>query len=300
MGGALGSVPWIVPEIELVDGIEYVKLTKLDTGFERFVLGGYRQGQNSMKDVTWLDTLRVLRNKAQLPKKDTNPMFADMKVRRTPVKQVVSTTFVELQLPPLQTHEAVQFRVLTTSNPRACASVELRSDVLSYIRAAIIEHGKCETPTKRERPSVQGERRLCRWYNMRRKDDEPQGGFQAFRAAKDSGRKTRFFPCTSDDPDLIDAVKDQAVRWAKGCDADAPEDPGNASPEDGSDDDGPTDGGELDEPHTPQATTVQPTAAQPTAAADGQSAPMTPVARGGSSSSSRPGSVLALLMQVTR
>ena len=64
-GGALGSIPWVISEMENANGVQYVKLSKVDTGFERFVYGGYRQKENSLKDAGWLEQLREQRNAAQ-------------------------------------------------------------------------------------------------------------------------------------------------------------------------------------------------------------------------------------------
>ena len=211
-GGALGSIPWILSEIETVDGVQYVRLSKLETGFSRFVFGGYRQRDNSLTDSGWLDILRGYRNKAQTPPARDNPMFAGMKSRRTPRRRPAARS-VELELPPIADHDGVRCRALTSSNPRSSVSVELKANVLSYVRAAIIEHGKSGSPIKRERPVVQGERRLCRWTYVPRKDGESQWGFQALRTS--GSRKTRFFPCASDSPEMVEACREQALLWAK-------------------------------------------------------------------------------------
>jgi len=147
--------------------------------------------------------------------------FAGMKKRKQRRRPIAAKT-VTLTLPELDAdHPEIMMKVLTSTNPRSTVAVELRADVLSYVRAAIVQSGRSDTPRKRERNEVEGERGLCRWIRMQRKKGgaivEPQGGFQAFRVVTNGGAKTRFFPCEENpDPDAIDRCRELAMAWAKG------------------------------------------------------------------------------------
>lgn len=224
-GGSLGTVPWVISKTEEAAGVTFIRLHKADSGFERFVLGGYRGSVKSLKDMTWLDWLRNERNRVQLedttPPTEAKPMFADMKKRKPPpVCKRDMPTVVTIELPELEDHPAISVRVLTASNIRSNVAVELRADVMQYVRKAIIGQGKRETPTKRERPEVEGERNMCRWMQMPRtkrgEAREPQAGFQAFRETQNGVKKTRFFPAESDASDAVDRCRDIALAWAKG------------------------------------------------------------------------------------
>ena len=58
-GGLLGSVPWIVETVDIINGIEFVPIQKKQLGLRRYVLG--KCNIDAMRDYTFIDELRALR-----------------------------------------------------------------------------------------------------------------------------------------------------------------------------------------------------------------------------------------------
>ena len=57
-GGSLKSGhPWIISDMQTVDGVDFVRIHKLDNGLHRFVTGDYR---GSLRDSPFLDDLKIL------------------------------------------------------------------------------------------------------------------------------------------------------------------------------------------------------------------------------------------------
>ena len=60
-GGAVKRSPWLVKNYEIIDGVRFIPLHKMDTGFCRFVTG-----YKNMRDCSWLEDLKLERVRASM------------------------------------------------------------------------------------------------------------------------------------------------------------------------------------------------------------------------------------------
>ena len=219
--------------METVNGIEYIPLSKTDSGFHRYVTAAYRGQPDGLKDYLWLDELRERRNDAQdCAREKANPqnntLFKDMHTSKKEALKAKRTAepgdSVQLELPALSELPSISMRIRTSKNPRSTVWVELTTANLDYVRAALIERGQAAMPTKRNTAVIEGEGKLCRWVRVPRQKRgqqlEPAEGFLAIRSDdavdKDHRRNSRFFECSNPtDPDEVNACKAAAVAWAK-------------------------------------------------------------------------------------
>ena len=61
-GGGCKRDGWVITDSELIEGIEFIKLNRLDSGFCRFV-SGHPKG---MRDMDFLEKLRWMRTQATI------------------------------------------------------------------------------------------------------------------------------------------------------------------------------------------------------------------------------------------
>ena len=167
---------------------------KNDTGFARYVTG-ISNGAGSLRDYVFLDTLIKQRNE-QIWTTDEkeSELFKTMKRRKTTCR--VDATFIELTMPGVAELPSITFRVLVPVGRKDHISVELRKDVLVYIRAAILAEGQSDINPKRRAPEQDGVAKRCRWLSLPRQkhkvQQEPQRGFQGIRDKLAGGKRTQF------------------------------------------------------------------------------------------------------------
>ncbi|CAJ1370872.1 unnamed protein product [Effrenium voratum] len=143
--------PWL-PEVKEVSGLHFVKLHKWDRGFTRYVSGkclDLRKGHACNIGCDFLDNLQ---SKVHEASKEAVKRVLDAEVeeqdagkpkpkRRRIVRaddKHLGPEWITVHLPPLGEFHAIDVRILW-SVKGADLWVELNSDVLEYIRQAILE-----------------------------------------------------------------------------------------------------------------------------------------------------------------
>ena len=216
-GGSEKRVPWCVKDYETIAGVHFVPLCKKDTGFCRFVIGEKKE----MRHCTWLEELKLKTVRASLVDLTPEPgpwlfQTAQPKTpwqRRKELQKVIDAddpAFVTVALPAVsfkgQTAPAMSFKVKRCLDCKMTVSVELKAEVLTYIRIAML--GSFERDArKRQRAEHEGIQHKFRWCNSRR-------GFIAQRQSAPSERKLKIFK-PNEETSLNDA-KDKANSWADG------------------------------------------------------------------------------------
>lgn len=159
-GGSCGKNPWIVNQklISILDGTQMLTIDYHDSGFCRYVDGSRKGG---LKDYNF--DIRKHRNDACMlaiaePGPDGNVREAVAPVKRGDVKRLkavaakMNVTVVTVSLPPFTfnslTVEGVSFQTRFTTEANSLVAVPLDVRVLEYIRAAILESGKVDSPGK--------------------------------------------------------------------------------------------------------------------------------------------------------
>ncbi len=141
------SKPWVINDIEAIDGIDFVELNKRDHGLARFVTSG---GVGSGK-MQFLDELRQLRTSAccDAIQPPTEQLFAggggeerDMKKLKRMANKM--PPFVELQLPGFTGQDGRQvppfaLKVRSSLVWKEHVAVELSVESLHYIKHALLK-----------------------------------------------------------------------------------------------------------------------------------------------------------------
>ena len=216
-GGAVKRSPWLVKNYEIIDGVCFIPLHKMDTGFCRFVTGS----QKDMRDCSWLEELKHKRARASRGAfaSDSGPSLFDTaqpskSERRTQLQMqklresIDAASFVTIELPAIsfEGHEVpgLSMKVKRCLDCKLAVSVELRPDVLTYIRIAMLDSFQRDS-NKRQRAEHDGRLHKFRWCNSRQ-------AFIAQRPGEGGKRKLKIFK-PNRSLTLIDA-KDKANAWA--------------------------------------------------------------------------------------
>ena len=221
-GGCCQKRPWVITNCELIDGKDFVILTKRDTGFSRFVSGT----SYGIRDMTYLNDIRALRTEATLAIgqrgdslfDDGAPTAAARKKQRRQASDLKDRGelpgSVAIQLPAVSapngdSAEALELRVKSSLDIGANIAVELTKESMWYIRCAMLASLQPDA-NKRDKVGCSN----VRW----RKD---RNAFVAKRidAAGKKEYKTFKVNADADDVDLAraDAI-DAAKRWTSGED----------------------------------------------------------------------------------
>ncbi len=140
------SKPWVINEIQTLDGIDFVELNKRDNGFARFVTSG----GGDITKMPFFDELRQLRTKAccDAIEPPQEQLFGDegkepdtKKFKRMANKM---PTFVELQLPGFTRQDGREVQPLATKVKSSLVwkdhlAVELTVESLLYIKHAMLK-----------------------------------------------------------------------------------------------------------------------------------------------------------------
>ena len=181
-GGSLGTSPWILKRVELVDGREVIPLVKADSAFSRFVTGLSR----GMSDMDYLDTLRDLRTKATIAacvdqesesfmeggEKAKKRQRVEARVRedRGELPPLVSLSLPNFTNETGQVIEGVTVRTIPTMNANSVFKVEASSQALAYIREAML-HSKKSEPIRGLKGKVMYSKARKRWFGLRKTVD---------------------------------------------------------------------------------------------------------------------------------
>lgn len=223
-GGLKLGWPWVVNDTNTVNGIEFVQLSKRDSGFSRFVSGT----PTGARAMTWLDTLRAQRTRASLAAATTGeslfgdapPTKAAKKKQRQNASAVRSKgelpATVVLKMPGFTGVDgnevgAMDLQVLSDLDLHACASVELKPENLVYVREAMRhsaqEPGRLRAPSDDTGVRWRADRRV--WLAKR---TDPESGKSVTKS---------FKPEVADDEASKEAAGDLAKAWAaSGAEAD--------------------------------------------------------------------------------
>ena len=216
-----GEKPWLVTSWDVVDGITFVTIKLRDPGFARFVAGRAKGAFGSKL----LKELQRLRAEAMLAASspEHSALFdevADSLSQRKQRKRVRSDekagaipSVAEIDAPNIFNTQgevvaaARRLKVVGTLDLGASIKVELKEEVLQYIREAVRHYRQHELPAEDEAEQkrvtwshVHGCWRACRY------DAEPAGKRRVTRA---------FRPTPGDGPENS---QDLAKRWANGED----------------------------------------------------------------------------------
>lgn len=153
-GGGADKHPWVVkPDcITTVENKQFVKLSKTDTGFMRFVLGSKRTDYSS---VGYLKTLGRIRSDATLKlcgsnqgaqlfdEEATLPRRAKSRKRAEAAASIDDSKVVTADMDDIIVDgelqaAACQIQMLPNIDPKACVWLELDAASLMYVRAALL------------------------------------------------------------------------------------------------------------------------------------------------------------------
>ena len=153
--------PWLVTHSEVIDGVEFVKLSLTDSGFNRFV-SGTTKGCKTMK---WLDDFRQQRCIETLKRTaDASSIFggppskaARAKQKKDCMLQLQNGTLpntISIAVPSVeydgQYEGARMLKVVTAVDQKACLQVEASAEVLSYVRVAMLASQGSRKRTRRD------------------------------------------------------------------------------------------------------------------------------------------------------
>jgi hypothetical protein len=231
-GGSLKPCyPWIISDIQTVDGVDFVRIQKTDNGLHRFVTGGHKQN-GGLKDTPFLDDLKKKRNIAMITASEEPTIFGNNitpsnRKRRVLIaaqKNVDQPLILTLELPAVECDVgeaaaiSMKLRAPMSDMKAEGVEVELTSANLHYIRIALragIGH-KSGGRSKPGEPSHSA----CRWVKRRKVE-----GYLASRM--EEGRQvSKFFHSLALDPCDVRVLAD---RWrsgegAEGCEVEDVED----------------------------------------------------------------------------
>ena len=212
-GGCCKRDPWVVRNIDLVDGQEFIELSKRDPGFGRYVA----TDSSAIRQMTFLDHLRRLRTEKSMVIPDEQSLFGQMPTRaaRQTLKRRCADLnsrgqmpeVIVLDLPPIASDErhvpGIRMRVKANLDINKNVYVELQPNVLSYIWHAM-RASDTQEPKKRTKSSLDG----VRWVSSRKV-------FMAQRHRLSDGKKEyrTFRPANPDDELDCDDAADRAKKW---------------------------------------------------------------------------------------
>lgn len=196
--------PWLVTNLQTVDGIEMIKLESKCSGFRRFVAGSSKRFGN----MTFMDKLRAMRTKATFDACNEGIFdvpLADHRARKAQKDKYVEAGIpqvVEIKLPSAEGFEACFVKVVASLDVRTGITVELKDKVLDHI-AALMRESRSDDNEHKMKVG-----RGVRWCSTRK----------AFLATRHGDRKRmRTFRPDDDEEDEDIArqdAKDRALAWA--------------------------------------------------------------------------------------
>ena len=215
-GGSEKRTPWRVKDYETIAGEHFVPLCKRDTGLCRFVTGK----KEELRHCTWLEELKLKTVRASLDDltPETGPSLFETAqpkkqwARRKELEKIKHAIdaddpgFVTIALPAVsfegQTAPDMSFKVKRSLDCKMTVLVELKAEVLRYIRIAMLDSYQRHA-RKRQRAEHDGIRHKIRWCNSRR-------GFIARR----QDQKLKMFKPNKGTS--VHDAKDKAISWADG------------------------------------------------------------------------------------
>ena len=233
-GGRLGSKPWVVKDVEKIEGSDYATIAPKDTGLRRFLLGQSKYvADRALKDIIFLDDLKAGRNNAMKGQFSTGEASAYRmrqsvkKAKLAEQSKTVQWTFPAVVGPDGEQRPETTIRFKRVDHENASVMMMMSEESLGYLYAA--SHARGWREVSRNRPAkldvpVRWDNQKAAWLARR-----PDPKYRLFRP-KDTG------PCS------MEHKRRRAEAWAQGdsdlSGSDAPgaydegED-GDAEPDDG-------------------------------------------------------------------
>ena len=217
-GGCNKSWPWVVQNLETANGIEFIQLSKRDTGFHRFVSGKVA----GARDMDFLDHLRSLRQLATLQAcREPGPVAlfdaeappskaAHKKAKREATQSRERgdmPSVVTLELPGFtdvdgQQVLAISARVKSGIDTTANVWLEFTTAALDYLRRAMVASDSSgrKQRTKQE-PGVS-------WRQSRKR-------FIAVRVSSSGSKSQKTFAPDNSDTEGMEQAKELARAWTQ-------------------------------------------------------------------------------------
>ena len=221
-GGCSDRAPWIIQNIEEVNGCEFICLKYQDTGFCRFVSGQY-----TIKDTSFLERLKMLRTQASfrsVGQEQESALFQDAAASAGPnrkQKQQARAAQERGTMPPIvqitlpaftgaggNEVPGITIQALSNLDSAALLKIEVKAEVLAYVREALLAHAEGEEePNEEEEQDEPAEKVACKEVRWR-------GDKSVWLSTRVSGGKktTKSFRVKKDGSS--DRQYQRAVRWA--------------------------------------------------------------------------------------
>ena len=187
--------PWALDALETIDGTEFAVLKHRDIGFCRFVAGSYSAFRNN--SYSFLSDLMKERTDATVAAcsgEDASPFDsveatpaarkrarknAKEKVHSGELPPFVTLTLPRITLPSGEYIGPITMKIKSSLDIRDSPTVELRADILHYIREAML---LSQATTEKETTPTQSLRDKIRWRPSRKCwVAERDGQFKSFR-----------------------------------------------------------------------------------------------------------------------
>ena len=210
--------PWNPDFVEIIEGKEFVCLSRSDCGFCRFVRGG---GTERLRDCAWLEELKALRTQKSCeavngtPQEslfDDAPSMSNYKFKKATKNNDPDgyPSVVRVELPGFS-HDgndlpSVSCDLKFCLSKRDNVHIEITADVLQYVRAAVLKSDG-ESSRKRARPIVPSDKKVT-WVPTR-------NAFVAKRMIGDTVKHKTHKPA-SDNAFDVEHAREKASRWADG------------------------------------------------------------------------------------
>ena len=202
---------------EVHEGVEYVAITNQDRGFLRFVFNStnyIKQEKLAILDVIKQRrtemSLELARSHADQHGVDESlpePLRRAQNMKRAKILTALGTLpeFVEVDFPSIGELAGVRCKCITSLDSNAVVKVEVREDVIAYIKKALNakhEVQNVESPPKRLKSQHDG----VTWRKQR-------SGFVASRLKPDGTMEHRLFSPASFDAHAIAEADAEAGEW---------------------------------------------------------------------------------------
>ena len=181
--------PWVVKDVEHIDDVPYIKVSKDCAGFKRFAKP---PGADSIRDNALLDRIKKLRDDASFGLSGTlvNRYQRDKAKKRVAMQSSEESKIIMICLPEVVSSlgsvlaAPMEMKVLRSPNVHSTLVIELSVKNLEYIKAAF-ESEVISQQRIRVKPDVcLGSDKQVRWNKVK-------GGYQAYRCHE--AKATKFF-----------------------------------------------------------------------------------------------------------
>ena len=157
-GGRLGAKPWVVKDVEKIEGNDYATIARKDTGLRRFLLGQSKYvADRALKDIIFLDDLKAGRNsamKGQFSLGEASPSAYRMRQSAKKAKLAEQSKTVEWKFPAVVGPDGEQWpetaiRFKRVDHENAKVMMMMSEESLGYLYAASHARGWREVSRNR-------------------------------------------------------------------------------------------------------------------------------------------------------